>query len=152
MPSSMPNTTFPSKIDGWLLALLLGATLVGVCAVAFIGARAGNRVQGWLALALLLPATLLPPWLLLRTRYRFLDHRLLVESGPFRWHVNLADVRSVTPTRSPLSSPALSLDRLRIEHGQAGALMVSPQDKDGFLRMLQTQCAGLQCAQATNTS
>jgi hypothetical protein len=43
----------------------------------------------------------------------------------------------VVPTRNPLSSPALSLDRLRIEYGQGRAIMISPADKGPFLRALE---------------
>ena len=49
------------------------------------------------------------------------DTDLVVRSGPFHWTIPLRSVRSVVPTRNPLSSPAVSLDRLRIEHRDARA-------------------------------
>ena len=45
----------------------------------------------------------------------------------------VADIIDVTETRNPLSSPALSLDRLRIRYGADKHIMVSPDDKTGFL-------------------
>jgi hypothetical protein len=40
-------------------------------------------------------------------------------------------VRAIGPTRNALSSPALSLDRLRIEYSHSLAVMVSPDDEEG---------------------
>ena len=40
---------------------------------------------------------------------------------------------NIRPTRNPLSSPALSLDRLRIDYGSGRSIMVSPEDKDKFI-------------------
>lgn len=50
--------------------------------------------------------------------------------------VPLREIRLVRSTRNPLSSPALSLDRLRIEYGRR-AIMISPDDKARFLEELQ---------------
>jgi hypothetical protein len=69
-----------------------------------------------------------------------------VRGGPFRWRIPLAAIVSVTPTRNPLSSPACSLDRLRITHrgprGERG-LLVSPASKTGFLDALARRCPEL---------
>jgi hypothetical protein len=43
----------------------------------------------------------------------------------------------VDSTRNPLSSPAMSLDRLRIEYGQGKAIMISPEPRAEFLRQLE---------------
>jgi hypothetical protein len=74
-------------------------------------------------------------WLLRTTDYTLSDSDLRIRSGPFGWRVSLADITSLTPTRNPLSSPALSLDRLRIQYGHR-SIMISPEDREGFLREL----------------
>ena len=61
---------------------------------------------------------------------------LRVVSGPFRWRVPIADIQSVTPTRSLWSAPALSLDRLRINYGNGRCILVSPADKQGFMEAI----------------
>lgn len=43
----------------------------------------------------------------------------------------------MAPTRGPLSSPALSLDRLRIEYGKRGVVLISPREKEAFVRALE---------------
>ena len=80
----------------------------------------------------------IPLWLLCQTHYTFSGSELLIRSGPFSWKIAVADIRSVVPTRNPLASPALSLDRLQINYGPGKTLMVSPSDKEGFLASIQT--------------
>ncbi|MDY6982470.1 MAG: PH domain-containing protein [Pseudomonadota bacterium] len=107
------------------------------------------QVRGSLP-ALAIPALLalgLPLWLLFSTGYTLDATELRVKSGPFSWKVPLAGIHSVKPTRNPLSSPALSLDRLKIEHAR-GWLMISPADKEGFLRELEALRAQLNGAAA----
>jgi len=58
---------------------------------------------------------------------------LEIRSGPFKWTIPLDAIKKVDPSRSLLSSPALSLDRLRIQYGGGKSILVSPNDRDGFL-------------------
>ena len=102
----------------------------------------GDRAVLWFTPALLLPAAL-PLWLLRTTDYTITDTHLRIRCGPLRWSVPLADVRAIGPTRNALSSPALSLDRLRIEYSHSLAVLVSPDDKEGFLGALRTRAPGL---------
>jgi hypothetical protein len=48
------------------------------------------------------------------------------------WTVKISDIESVAETRSPLSSPAQSLDRIRINYGVRRWVMGSPADKQAF--------------------
>jgi hypothetical protein len=62
-----------------------------------------------------------------------------VKCGFIGWEYaafSIRDVRSVRPTHNPLASPALSLDRLRVELPIHGDLLLSPKDKAGFLQAL----------------
>ena len=134
-----PSSTFSSQRDPWLVALLLGALgLIGVSLVfAWLQGRPGAlgaTVVGLLGAALLL-------WVLCGTDYRVHAGELHVRSGPFRWRVPVAQIRAVEPTRSPLSSPALSLNRLRIRYGIGKAVMVSPADREGFFEALRAHGA-----------
>ena len=93
-----------------------------------------------LALApLLLLSVGLPVWLIVATNYTLSVAALDVRCGPFVWRVPLREIRSITPTRNPLSSPALSLDRLRIAFGQSKSIMISPRDKERFLKELRNR-------------
>ena len=46
------------------------------------------------------------------------------------------DITSVRRTRNPLSSPALSMDRLSIRYGKGRRIMISPADQAGFLEAI----------------
>ncbi|MES1147057.1 MAG: PH domain-containing protein [Solimonas sp.] len=132
----MQRAVFRSKVDWWLACALLSSA--GMSVAAAIGAAiAGSPYLALGVAPLVLIGGGLPLWLLRSTHYTFDDSHLHIRSGPFGWLVPLRDIRAVTPTRNPLSSPALSLDRLRIEFGRTGSIMVSPEDKDGFLAELR---------------
>ncbi len=75
-------------------------------------------------------------WLLLTTDYSVSDDEIVVRCGPVRRHIDTTRVRRVRPTRTLLSAPALSLDRLEIS-GDFGTVVISPKDRDGFVRALR---------------
>jgi hypothetical protein len=76
-------------------------------------------------------------WVMLGTYYEIEGNRLLVRSGPFRWRIPINEIEEMTPTHNPLSSPALSLDRLRIEYSGGRSVMISPEDKDRFIAEIE---------------
>ncbi|MCM3878882.1 MAG: PH domain-containing protein [Vicinamibacterales bacterium] len=123
---------FPSKIDV-LVVVVLSATLGVLVAVVALGIRSGD-FPAWISIlgALPIAAAL---WIFASTYYLVSDTELLVRSGPVNRRIPLTEISNVTPTRNPLSSPALSLDRLEIAYGNSSVL-ISPKDKDGFLRAL----------------
>lgn len=126
---------FPSKIDVWLAGLMCIAA-----AAALLGGYVfASRVSGLGLLGAFCIGVVgagLPLWMLLSTQYRVEGSELRIQSGPFRWKIATSSITSVTRTRSALSSPALSLDRLRIEYGSGKAIMISPLDREGFLRAI----------------
>lgn len=124
-----------SKVDAWLV-LVTALTVATSAIAAWVMIR-----EGGVPAVVMVPVTLvlgagLPLWVLLGTRYELTPGRLLIRCGPFRWTVPLSEIRAVEPTRNPLSSPALSLDRLRIDYGRGSSVMISPRDKARFLAEL----------------
>ena len=53
------------------------------------------------------------------------------------WNGGEIEIQDITPSRNILSAPALSLDRLKIRFGKRAFILVSPEDKDGFLRAVK---------------
>ena len=131
----MTDPVFPSRVDTWLAAVLVISALVALKAAVLV-VLAGVPLGPSIAAVVMTFGIGLPVWLLRSTHYTVTAQDLRIVSGPFRWTIPLTDIRSVTPTRSPLSSPALSLERLRILYGSDKAIMVSPRDRDGFLAEL----------------
>lgn len=136
------SRTYPSKVDGvtFLLMLALPVTFVLTSSGALAGQphtlSAALRILFALAIAFML-------WTLLNTGYTLDARTLYVRSGPFRWTIALEQIHSVTATRDTRSGPALSFDRLRIDYGSGRSMLISPRDKDAFLRDLEHRRSAL---------
>jgi membrane protein YdbS with pleckstrin-like domain len=133
----MPTETYRSKVDTWLLWVLWSTPAVVLVAAG--SAAWSGALPIPVALLVVASASLLPWWLIRSTRYELSETTLRVRSGPWRWDIPITDIRAIVPTRSPLSSPALSLERLRIEYGTGRSLMISPVDPERFLRALEAR-------------
>ena len=126
---------FRSAIDWWYWAVIAACAAL-LCVVTLDVVAAGETV-GFVAIAISALLVLgLPLWLAASTSYTVTSDQLLVRSGPFRWRVQLSDITSISPSRSALSAPALSLTRLEIRYGAGQSLLVSPKDKDAFIKAL----------------
>jgi hypothetical protein len=132
-------TEFPSKKDGWLMALLvlpLGLGLAGTIAGVVAGGRTAALIGGiaWLVLILVFVLLVFP------MRYTLRDDHLEIRAGQLRFRIRYTDITQATPTRNPLSAPALSLDRLKIDYRNARGRMrwtlISPEPKADFLMAL----------------
>jgi Bacterial PH domain len=79
--------------------------------------------------------------------YEITPTELVVRGGLLHWEIPLSSIQQVRPTHNMLASPALSLDRLRIEYSQNDKtrfMLVSPKDKSGFLRNLAQNAENLE--------
>jgi hypothetical protein len=130
-----------SKVDAWLVAVLAISIIVSLFAAVAVLAE-GSTTSWALAAFIAGIGAGLPIWLLSTTRYTLHGDQLIVQSGPFKWRVPVTEITGVTPTSNPLSSPALSLDRLRIDYGRGASLMISPRDKEKFLSDLEVARRG----------
>ncbi len=131
----MASKRFPSKIDAWLVATGFAGMAAAVVAIGFSLYFEPESPVTVAALIMVLLVFALVASTFLSTYYEVDRDTLTVRSGPFRWRVPIDQIDSVKPTRSPLSSPALSLDRLDIRYGNR-RIMVSPADKRGFLKAI----------------
>lgn len=122
---------FNSKVDS-LLTIALAAAVAGPL-VPIILEPAPERTEFWIMIAfcLLLAGFIL--WLYKGTYYRVDGNQLHVHSGPFCWQIRISEIESITPSRTLLSGPALSLDRLLIRYSGGKQLVISPADQAGFL-------------------
>ena len=132
----MAARRFKSKIDRWILVLLIGAIVVQVVAVGSVALHAGEPLAMTGLILAMIGVAALMIWLLIGTHYTVDRGIIRVVSGPFRWKVPIDQITAVEATRSPLSSPALSMDRIRIRYGKRRQIMISPADKAGFLKAI----------------
>lgn len=122
---------YRSKVDGWLTVVLGLGVLISVAATVSAIAAGGWRYL-WSA-AITIFFSLFIIWILRGTYYVLDGNILTIKSGPFRWRVPVDEIRGITHTNNPLSSPALSLDRIRIEYSNGRSIMISPENKDEFI-------------------
>jgi Bacterial PH domain len=130
---------YRSKVDAPLAVLALAPLLLALYLVSSLPAPAGHTLVRLLAVCLLAGVLFFALWVLLVTHYTIDGTTLAVRSGPFRWVIALREIRAVTATRDPKTGPALSLERLRIEHADGAALLVSPRDMAAFLADLRAR-------------
>ena len=122
---------FKSKVGWWYHLILL--ILAGVTVFLFV---AGNsRVS----MVVMLLSTLLCIHVLLSTWYRITaDGYLIAHCSIFpEKKVKIEEITAVETTVLPVSSYALSLDRLIIYRNDQQWLLISPTDKKEFLRCLR---------------
>jgi hypothetical protein len=132
---------FKSAVDTWFYLAVLGTAAIVTVALAPMF-HSGQAVAILLAAAMFALALGLPLWLLASTDYRIEEATLHIRSGPFRWDIPVAEIHSILPSRSFLSSPALSLNRLEIHYGAGRHILVSPADRGGFVRTIEEHRGG----------
>ena len=127
--------TFKSAVDLWLLVIVVLVVIISLgVSVRLVLQRspAGYLISIWLIAV----GIGLPLWLLYTTQYVVKDEVLKIQSGPFKWTIPITSISQVVETTNPLSSPALSLRRLKITYGESKTIMVSPKDREGFLEAI----------------
>ena len=138
-------TRFPSKVDWWLGAILVAVIPVSMLASAYVAFSAGQTGMAVASVAFVL---LLYVGLVFPMYYELEADSLLIRFGLMRSRIPYAAIKAVSPTRNPLSSPALSLDRLHIDcdrnfgHG----VNISPKEKQRFLEELAKRAPHLELA------
>jgi len=127
---------FSSAVDLWLAALLVALPAVAVVPVVLSlldgGEGLGAALIGLLIIVGIYGGLLFPLY------YRLEDDALLIRFGLVRRRIPYQEIRAVKPTWNPLSAPALSLRRLRVEYG-AGSFsfaLISPARREEFLESL----------------
>lgn len=122
-------TTYHSKI-GWGLAAFLYSILIGTLTMML-------TTENWVGAAIVGAVLALVLHLYLTTRYVIQGDLLMVRSSfLYKEDVAIHAIAHVAPTGNPLSSPALSLDRLAITHHAGQVVLISPKAKAEFVAHL----------------
>lgn len=137
-----PDRTFRSKVDLWLALLVAGAAALPLAVAIWLAWRGETKgvilLGGWGAAMLLLVGVLSAP-----LRYVCRGDRLHIRSGWLEWDVPYASLRRVTRSRNPLSAPAWSLRRVKLETADGASILVSPDDRESFIEEIAGRCPHL---------
>ena len=124
--STMIAKTYPSKIG---LELLLPILFILLSTSALMVTS-----KSWLGLLIILVVMAFILHLFLSTHYTIEGHQLIVKSGfLYNSTIDIRTISKVSETNNPLSSPAISLDRLEIRYGSHNSVIISPREKQDFL-------------------
>jgi len=132
----MERAVFYSKLDIWLAIVLLAT--VGILFWAVFSYVRGLNEFTWGAVIhaggqVMMAALVIS--MLTNTRYVVGESALIVWSGPIRWSLPYSASLTYRETKTVFAAPALSMDRLEVHMGDRG-IVISPADKEGFLRAL----------------
>ncbi len=107
----------------------LVVTSVIVTVVSLVTAHANIRLPIVMGVVVALVIGLL----LIPCHYTLTDDAILIRCGLLRQRIALKDVRAIELSDCPLSAPALSLRRIRIETMNGREQLISPRDREGFI-------------------
>lgn len=126
---------FRSKVGyGILIPVLI--LLVGITLFPIIN---GAPIVATLTmLGIMVPTIAFTLHIFFRTTYRINDNNELVIKCGFLYNstVDISAIKSISRTRNPISSPAASLDRIELKYGKWDSVIISPNDKTGFVNEL----------------
>ncbi len=76
--------------------------------------------------------------LFITTCYTVEGNTLRIQCGfLYNDRIDISSIQQISETNNPLSSPATSIDRLEIRYGQSGMVLISPKEKQAFIREIQ---------------
>ena len=115
---------FKSKIDWWLVVLVLvifGYPIIdGILSKEYV-------------LSLVFGLILLVFYFLSKTiRYKIDSENLII----WNTKINIHSIRKIYRTNNPLSSPALSLDRIAVVYNAYDEVLISPREREEFIQEL----------------
>jgi hypothetical protein len=119
---------FPSKKDWWIYPVFLGV-IIAVFTPLVMDKDLSSIWTG-------IPITLLLIWIWFTTYYVIQENSLIVRSAFIHKIIPIHDIKSIRKTFNPLSSPALSLNRLEIQYGTYNRVLISPENREQFLEEL----------------
>jgi Bacterial PH domain len=141
------HLVYHSKKDWWLVSLVWAGILL-LLTIGIYNLVNGNAHAGWILPFIAISTGALVLVLIYPLHYEITASKLIVRCGVLvRKEIPLSLIIEAHPTRSPLSAPAWSLDRLQIDYQKEGgvsSMLISPEDKLRFMRELAGSGAGLE--------
>lgn len=128
---------FRSKIDWWVLGFIISMSGL-LLQLLFTMYAKGTMVEYPETYNRVYPHNSITLVANFTTRYSLNKDVLMVRSLFFKWHIPLASIQKISATDHLNVSPALSLQRLRIEYlkdGQKQVIFISPKRSMLFVRL-----------------
>ena len=130
---------FHSKIDWWILGFVIAMTGLLVQLLFTMYAK-GTMVEYPEHTMVYIFTIAVLWWPVFSTTYAIGNNTLTIRSMFLKWAIPLENIKTVSKTNNSISSPALSLDRLKIEYlkdGKMKQILVSPRDQQAFRQTVE---------------
>ena len=113
-----------SRLDWWIAALLAGS----ICSCFGMGVYllGTERLAAIISFGIGVFSILIILLLVVPCKYTMFDDHLLVQSGLIQYTIPYSDILKIAKSNNPLSSPALSLRRVKISKKKGFLLVISP--------------------------
>jgi hypothetical protein len=120
---------YKSKIDWWLLIPFLILVCFGFSLVL------NYDKMGWVIIVSTIAFVV---FMYISTSYVVVDSKLIVKSM-FIVHeaIEISSIKKIYQTKNPLSSPALSIDRIALVYNKYDEILISPRKKAEFINELR---------------
>lgn len=142
---------YPSKIDLWLVVVLLAAVVTPIVwsFTYFLTEPQGQSGLAFLITLIILAVTCISMYFTMwPCEYTLHDNHLNIRCGLIRQDITYRTIKSATKSGNMLSAPALSLKRIRIDHEKGGTL-ISPVNREQFISLLMEKVAQSKTLQGT---
>lgn len=134
----MNGPSYPSKVDAWLVAVVAAA--VGFTLLQGVWLRSISPSGSAVAFGVAAFVVLLLRLVAVPCRYTLEPDHLLIQAGITYRRIAYRDITAIAPSNNPLSSPALSLQRVKVAY-KGGFLLVSPRERERFIQELRGRVA-----------
>ncbi|MGE8205826.1 PH domain-containing protein [Heyndrickxia sp. NPDC080065] len=121
------------SISMWSLIIILFSTMI------FLLIQGIHDSDTLLGLVIVLISFVLIIWLWTNTYYEITNNgNLKIIAGPFKYaNIDIKAIKSINSTKSIISSPALSMDRIEIQYNKWYTVIISPKDQSQFIKKLK---------------
>ena len=126
--------TYPSKVSYGLLTFVF-LMFYGPLIPSFINGELNVKSVGFLIFLTLIFAFI--AHLFLKTEYTIDNDKLKIKCGVFSFKpIDINAIRAISKTKSIMSSPAPSFDRIELKYGEFNEVIISPKNKFQFAKDL----------------
>lgn len=120
---------FKSKVDIWMAIIFIFVPISMIYGVITEPSAVLLLVTGVIIVLLCI--------LFFGTKYVIEKDELIVYGGIYKKRIPIKQIRSLRPTKNPLSAPAMSIDRIEITFDpHIQVILVSPKERELFVKKL----------------
>jgi hypothetical protein len=125
---------YESRKDKWFTIIIWLTILICFFTIAIVSIKGENLVFDIIFTLLMLGTVLFLLFTYYDTYYILSDKELFIKSGFIKQTIPLETIKELKKVTDILSSPALSVKRIRITHQKSFVgVQISPEDRDEFL-------------------